>query len=312
MKLQPQTCLVITNCTNRKRSGSRGPVVKFPDARAKSLEEAARRWTRQLASARSELPVRDLYVGTAFSRTRAVCEHLNAQLYVVSAGLGFVHGDALAPNYNASTSDRRSSLSQVLASLGRLPEDWWAALGRHHGTESPLASLVAQPRWQRILIAMPASYLELVARDLEGLTKEHANRLRIFTSPRGERVVPQHLVHAVMPYDERLQGSSRPGTQGDFPQRAMTHFVFDLDGTHLPLLKARACVINALSSCSAQTIPPREKRTDAELLEILRANWSKCEGRSTHLLRYLRDEALVACEQGRFRRLWLSLQSKMT
>jgi hypothetical protein len=44
--------------------------------------------------------------------------------------------------------------------------------------------------------------------------------------------------------------------------------------------------------------------SDQEIKEIIYKNWKKCGGRRENLLRYLRDKALVSCEQKRFGHLW--------
>ena len=43
---------------------------------------------------------------------------------------------------------------------------------------------------------------------------------------------------------------------------------------------------------------------------MLHKSWESHGGSSTRLLRYLRDEALVACEQGRFRSLWHQVRAE--
>jgi hypothetical protein len=48
----------------------------------------------------------------------------------------------------------------------------------------------------------------------------------------------------------------------------------------------------------------RQKKTDEEIIVILQTEWNRFDGRSTRLLRFLRDEIMVACEQSRFRDLW--------
>ena len=50
-------------------------------------------------------------------------------------------------------------------------------------------------------------------------------------------------------------------------------------------------------------LPTRARKTDADILDLLRQHWERLNGSATALLRYLRDEALVSCEQSRFRAL---------
>lgn len=45
------------------------------------------------------------------------------------------------------------------------------------------------------------------------------------------------------------------------------------------------------------------RASDAELKSLIRDHWDRMEGKSTKVLRLLRDELNVACEQKRFARL---------
>ena len=104
-----------------------------------------------------------------------------------------------------------------------------------------------------------------------------------------------------MPYDERLESlPGFTGTRADFPQRAMRHFVSQLIGHQLAAKAAFHAVEQALSVCIAPTVPTRRRLTDDEICVLIRKGWTKCGGSGARLLRYLRDDELVACEQGRF------------
>jgi hypothetical protein len=48
------------------------------------------------------------------------------------------------------------------------------------------------------------------------------------------------------------------------------------------------------------SLPARQRKTDAEIIALLCQNWERLNGSATALLRYLRDDALVSCEQSRF------------
>jgi hypothetical protein len=108
-----------------------------------------------------------------------------------------------------------------------------------------------------------------------------------------------------MPYDDRLEGiANHDGTRTDFPHRALKHFVTQLQGHKLQATLAKASVKRAMDNSSERIVPKREKATDKQIVDLIRANWNDYDGSATKLLRYLRDEALVACEQSRFSALW--------
>jgi hypothetical protein len=51
--------------------------------------------------------------------------------------------------------------------------------------------------------------------------------------------------------------------------------------------------------------------TDEEIVVLIREHWSAAQAQSTRMLRLLRDDLGVACEQGRFSRLFRRVRSQM-
>ena len=227
-------------------------------------------------------------------------------MFIVSAGLGIVSADQDVPAYDCTVSPG-SPLSRTLAADGVPSSRWWTWLTQNE--PNPLSRLL---RDVPAYVAMPASYIRLVRDDLSQLEEEHANRLYIFTSVAGSKEVPAHLAKNVMPYDERLESlSGFAGTRGDFPQRALRHFVHALDGHRLPLEQSRDRVLDVLASLNRRQQPARIRMTDDQIRKVLLAQWASHAGSSTRLLRHLRDEALISCEQGRFARLWQALDAEL-
>jgi len=298
--------LVVTNCTSRKRLGA-SPVAFENSSAFRSLNHVASDWLRRRRGANCLLPAHSLYVGRAFSEALAVAGLLKAELSVVSAGMGLVSGSDLLPNYDATISSPNSALSLALASVNATPAQWWTAL---HSGEAPLAARIERCQ-QVCLVAMPSTYFDLVADDLIRLPAAAAQRLRLFTSMAGRHLVPRHLAHCVMPYDERLEGSEYAGTRNDFPQRAMTHFVRALGAHQRPLADARRAVAVAMERLVAPVLPKRSKKSDEELISLLMRGWRTCGGNSARLLRYLRDDMRVQCEQSRFRDLMKVVRTRL-
>lgn len=265
----------------------------------------AQQWQAAVQTQAQVYKSRSLYQGRSIVNAEAASKALGGQLFIVSAGLGIVSASQDVPAYDCTVSPG-SPLSKLLATDGAAPSSWWTWLTQDK--PSPLSQLL---RNATAYVAMPASYIRLVRDDLSKLEVEHADRLRIFTSVAGSKEVPTHLAQNVMPYDERLESlSGFAGTRGDFPQRAMLHFVHALGGQHLPLEQARAKVLTALAPLSRREHPERVRMTDDQIQKVLLAQWDNHAGSSTRLLRYLRDEALVSCEQGRFTRLWQALAAE--
>jgi len=308
--------LVITSCTGRKRIIVDQKLQTLPSREAVELhgngvDALAHAWVEAINGAPKSCLAIDLYAGRSFVDACAVARLLNARLKVVSAGLGLVDSADMITSYELTISDEQSSLPKRLATYSALPVQWWSALNKAHtGHEFPIALSTNTDMFQRIYIALPSRYLEMIRLDLSSISAESIEKLRIFTSPAGQKLVPAALHKAVMPYDERLEdiNSLRRGTRTDFAQRAMRHFVEDLGADTLSLDEARATVIDSMAKMSYPAKPVRRRVSDDEIATLLHANWLNTNGQSSRLLRYLRDEALVSCEQGRFRDIWLKVR----
>ena len=304
--------LVITNCTSRKRAS--GIVTTSNDPfKFNSLTGLANAWVKRLSEARDRTTVIDLYQGRAFSESRHAARLLGAGVHVISAGLGLVDEMATVPPYSLTTSPGEGSIKKWLEVQNASSSDWWTALTEELGTPRPLSALVnASAPTTTVLIALPASYLGMVMRDLVHVDPDSAGRLRIFTSDAGARMLPVHLKAVAMPYDDRLEGlPTHAGTRTEFPHRALRHFVEKLNAHRLPLQEAKDAVVSSLEGAQIRITPKRAKATDATVGQLVRANWAAHGGSSGRLLRFLRDDAMVACEQSRFRSIWTEIHAEM-
>lgn len=302
--------IIVTNCTNRKRVDETGVALSAIDCSG-SLATVAALWTNAVRNSRSLRQAQDVYMGRGFVEARRTAAALRSPLYIVSAGLGVVGAADMIPSYDLTVSGGTNSLRPMLVHLGAEPSDWWAALTTELGKERTLRALLDRHRESNLLLAMPGSYLALIAKELTSLKRSQIDRLRIITSSYGQALLPSNAGHVALPYDERLEGSPYAGTRVDFAQRALRHFVEVLNGRELSAEMARSAVAEAMRKLKRPTGPEREKKSDVEILDLLRKNWIRFDGASTHLLRYLRDEAMVACEQSRFRDLWRSLRMEL-
>lgn len=308
--------VVITSCTMRKRRGVTSVSLAKAEMRGKPAI-IARRWASRLRQ--STIAGKDafstalnLYIGRSFSESRKVVEILGADLFVVSAGLGLVHHATKVPNYNLTVAMGEASLKPALSAENASTADWWQALNNENGTPNPICRLIKGHEGALVLLALPANYIEMISMDLETLDLLSADRLRIFTSKRGADFIPSHLADCLMPYDERLEGNSKySGTRTEFPQRALRHFVEELKIHNKPLQEARGAVLDSMSALSIPVIPIRTRKTDEQIANLIRENWVTCSGGSGRLLRHLRDQELVACEQSRFQGLWRKIKSEV-
>jgi hypothetical protein len=304
------THLVLTNCTSRKRLGA--PVATLPvGVNYDQIQSVADAWQTIYSSAPKLRVIRDLYLGRSFSDAYKASRSADAELLVVSAGLGVVHELDDAPSYDLTLADRTNPLALTLATHGWSAMEWWRALNSTGVGHGPIAHLVRQRPAGLVLIALPSGYLDMVVPDLNDLDAAARDRLRIFSSTAGIAGLPVDLRRFALPYDERLETlAGHSGTRTDFPQRAMRHFVEELGGHHLDLESAKARVSEALRGLVSRQIPSRKKLSDSEIAAELRRQWGRHKGSSTLLLRYLRQEAQIACEQKRFRNIWQGLRAE--
>ncbi|MFM0562256.1 hypothetical protein [Paraburkholderia sediminicola] len=302
--------LILTNCTGRKRAGGQA-ITLSPTSLRGPLLSIAESWRRATTLAPRTRTAEQTYVGRSFAEARKISAHLGAQLFILSAGLGIVAANELVPHYDLTVVNGSNSVRPLLSNLGLETSDWWAALLTAFGKERSLRSLVETHPNSLVLVALPSSYLEMVAADLEELSDLELKRVRIFSSAKGRTVVSNRVRSVVLPYDDRLEGSEFPGTRNDFAQRALRHFTETLGAQRLSLLGAESAVLTALAVMNSRQIPIRARKTDAEIMKLLTSKWGKFDGSSTRLLRYLRDDELVACEQSRFRNLWLAVGQQL-
>ena len=248
-----------------------------------------------------------MYLGRSITEAKRVAETLNAPLHIVSAGLGLITSDDEVAPYDLSASGPRRGLQGALSVCGATTAEWWELLCNGRG----LFELLFRQPGAIVLAALPANYVEMVSRDLKKCGQAQLNRIRLFTSEAGRSVLPYDLHGIAMPYDDRLESiPNYSGTRADFPQRAMRHFVECINAHSLTAPKAYDAVKNALAHHRKPRIIDRVRADDSEIKSLIRRQWKATGGRSSVLLRYLRDDAQIACEQGRFAQLWREIRDE--
>lgn len=293
--------LVITTCTNRKRKPIPDSLhaADLPQAEISGL---AAEWGRRLTRAPKAFSARDIYGGRAFQEASLAAEFLDAQLIVVSAGLGLIAVGEPVPPY-ACTVVVGAPDSIATKSLGRFTAGaWWQALKGVSPYHQDLEQ-TARDAGGMICAALSDTYIDMLAADLVALPKPIRERMRLFTRAPIEKVVAD-LRPYVMPYDDRLDGLDSPvrGTRGDFAARALRHFAEFIAKSE----DGRSCAEHAEAVRRAQSgwrMAPqfdRRRLDDSDILALIRTHWERERGSSTRLLRLLRDSLGIACEQGRF------------
>jgi hypothetical protein len=291
---------IVTNCSSIKR---RKDTTLSPSLSSRSLEELAKSWVSKISKAKTLEKVIDTYGGRTFKEAISASKLVDAELSVISAGLGLVKADEKIPNYNLTISTGDGSISTWLRDRGLQSKDWWKALNQHLNKVNSLHNLLSDA--PGVIFALPSSYLKLIQFDLDSLCLADLERIYIITSEAGQLGLSEQLQQRCLPYDERLDGAINfQGTRNDFAQRALKHFVEEIDFKKITLPESKSKVLSFLSKHKKPVLPTRVKASDKEIQKLIKINWKTYDGKRDPLHRFLRDVALVSCEQKRFSTLW--------
>lgn len=274
-------------------------MASLPNA---NLDDLAGAWRQRLANEKIRQPATGVYGGRNFQEARSAADELGATLLIVSAGLGLIDAATAIPAYGCTivVGAEDSVRSRVTDRFSL--KAWWTAISKASVFSVDLARLVNQAEGP-ILIALPETYLEMLAPDLTALFPSAQERIRIFTGAPIDRLTPALRPYR-MPYDNRLDGpdSPRPGTLSDFASRALAHFVALGRGRspQAALADDAEAVRSDLSSWRRPETFSRQRHDDKAMLELINRHWDDNGGSSSRLLRFFRDELDIACEQSRF------------
>ena len=299
---------LLTNCTARK-SRPATPGLSLQTLPRQTLRGLARDWVRRLDQASDRVPARQLYQGRAMREAQAAAEQSRARLMIVSAGVGLVCAETPIPAYEATITRghphnpcNRTKGSTVSSA------DWWLELTTALGHASPIAELIRDAESNSLaILAISRPYLEMLVDELCHLDPEHLTRIRII-SHGPQSWLPPHLLTQTIAYSTRFDGprSPNPGTKSDFVQRAARHFITEI----LPgcprgsAADHQFMVDQLLDELPAPQTHARARLTDETIIEIIRRDLELVGGQSSRMLRHLRDDLYISCEQGRFRALF--------
>ena len=254
-----------------------------------SLVDVGNAWTRRLRNAQPQARVDWLYCGRSFLESTRAAAAINADLKVISAGLAVVDANCRVPSYSLTVigPDPDNVLSRIRGHSSHA--NWWEFIAENSPFGQGVGVQLHRLQMGDVaLMALPASYLMMVAKDLLSLSDSLLSKVRIFAGRVPESLAPR-LSALVMPYDERLNGPNSPfrGTSSDFPARAMRHFaeIVFRDKPAGSLEAHRDAVRTALKDWERPTVLDRRRCSDEELIGLIRQNWEAAEGRSSVMLR---------------------------
>ena len=298
--------LIISNCTNRKS----GKLQKIKLDQALFMSESPdlfiSAWRTQIEFANSKGPAIEVYKGRSVREIVNAKKIINAKVYFLSAGLGLINEDDSIPNYDLTISKGKNSLQPLFNRWSITEACWWDKLLSKSNMQDIFLDFDGI-----YFIALPNNYLKMILPVLEKLERQQIERLRLFLHPISSKLLPKKLEKCYMPYDYRFELSDFSGTKVDYCQRCLHHFIKFIYKPEQDLISSFKSVESFIESLPlpSQGIK-RLKMTDAEIIQIILEDWEVCKGKSTKLLRYLRDVRKVACEQSRFQKLWNDIRVK--
>lgn len=308
--------VIITNCSERKRA--RASAIHLSDVHD-SLRERARRWCRRLEHRPGDrIPAIDLYQGDHWTAVltlvrRAEQAGWDTNLWVASAGYGLIPAHSPLTPYAATFGTYHED--SVGKGLGRLPRDvgraWWEALSRWAGpvpgaprTLVELAEREPDAAW---LVVMSPTYLDAISEDLVQAREalKHTKNLLLVAGtpgPNEPSLVP-HWVPALEICRGALGGSCT-----SLNARLGGHLVSTYAPEEWDHRRIQPEMNLWMAGLQPLERPSRRSISDAEALAFIRKATRKDPSLShSRLLRELRSQGL-ACEQKRFRALFLTLK----
>jgi len=294
-------CALVTNCSARKSALGAADLLHRNLAKGPQ-SEVGDHWLAALERAPATARARDLYSGRGVVRMQALADRLGAPLYIASAGLGLVKSEERVPSYDLSVSADTPSAVQRLIDDDFSAKDWWATLARSPYA-TPINKLFDENADHLICIAVSNSYVPLISDELARLDKTRRDRLRLFGA--ADSKYQPALRPLLMPYDRRLDTLVR-GSKVDFAQRAAEHFIVAMTTVkHFPnsVDEQRAWITATLDEVPVKALEKRQVVDDEKIMGLARK--LAAQGHShTKALGILRKQG-IACEQSRFRRLFI-------
>lgn len=298
--------IIVSNCTNRKSSKVKKVQPSSSMYDIENVDYFLDKWFDLINKAEEKKSAISIYQGRSVSEILRAKKILNAEIYFLSAGLGVVNEKDLIPNYDLTISEGDNSLKALFSKWSIDESIWWDKLYSRTLNETFSTSEMGN-----IFIALPQNYLKMIVPHLTKLDKVVLENTRLFLHPTSLQQLPDSLKNLYIPYDYRFGNSEFKGTMVDYCQRCLHHFIKYIFTPNQDLTTAKVLVTKYIES-----LPPitpkikRPKLSDAEISKLILEGWDSCNGQSSKLLRFLRDEKMIACEQSRFKELWRHIKNE--
>jgi hypothetical protein len=302
---------LLVPCTKRKR-GTAPEALRIHSLPRTDVCSLSREWVRRLDSAPVRRPATELYAGQGWTNVldaqRALArQSVEAEVFVLSAGLGLIRADESIPTYSATFSDGEDQVAaRVNDSTSRKDAHrrWLDLL--HAARRTKVHRALRELRaCDYIIAAMGLEYVEAAGDVLAGLAGL-LGRNRFFLISAGARIAVEDPLAGFRFSLSTSAEAALPGARSSLNQRLLRWLAADLVPTTGWSRVALEAEITARlpGAPVGQTVPARpvRKLTDEQVTAWVEAQLRLAPREpNARLLQRLRQ--IGSCEQSRFGRL---------
>lgn len=292
---------VVVSCTERKSVPPLGPLRASKLTR-RSFNQRVQSWVELISATAPTIEATDLYQGEHWAVARDLVDTACAEVWVASAGYGLVNARTLIAPYAATFAPRQ--VDSIMLSTGSATMDeerstWWRALQR--GANRAHVSIEALAADGPLLIAASRPYLAAMEQDL--LDADSVRGRRIVLTTAGP--VPTRVQHLRTPATGKLR-TILGGSLQAVSVRLASRIVQSIDEVDLTHSSVVDLTVGLMAQASPLESFSRSSLSDDEVSAyISNALRTDSPPSCSALLRAMRDGG-TACEQSRFRRLYLA------
>lgn len=293
---------VVVSCTERK-SAPAAPSLRVSELTRDGFDLRIASWLERIGSETPTLRAADLYQGEHWAVTRDLIADSRVKVWVASAGYGLVHVQTLLAPYAATFSSRQAdsiTLATSPTAVDSQRRAWWRTL-REHSWQGNGQSMAALSVDGPILVAASRSYLAAMRDELVEAEAQSPGRVVLTTTG----AVPGELRHLRTAATGALRGVLG-GSMQAVSVRLAAKIVDNIAESELTYETALNLTARLMAGASPLVRHARSPLTDAEVSAYIANALNTAKPPTcTALLRTMRD-AGFACEQERFRRLYLA------
>jgi len=309
---------IIASCTERKRVAVPA-ALRLREVVAEDTRARAREWWRHLKTGRhATVAASALYAGEHWSVVLGLPEAARAsgftpRLWVASAGYGLIPVNAAVQPYSA-TFARGNEDSVVTDPGARDAADqlqlWWGSLSEYEGPAvgqaRTIMALAEDEPHASILVVASSHYVAALAGDLAQAARQLTKPERLFivstpsTLSKGE--LAPHWIPSSAHHQQRLGGSKL-----SLHARVARELLRETPSRHFDANAVRQRYERWIETSSPPPIHHRAPMSDDQVRSYIRRVVKAGAKSWSASLRLLRSEG-QACEQSRFKRLFLEVQ----